>query len=316
MDVSAFRDVFATRYMGAVGLVALIYDHTLTFADEVALIWHAPPSFAKYAFLLNRYMVPGALITIAVEMCGFDGNIFTDQRLLFSCAMMSVVSVGIANLLVLLRVVLLWDHKPMILWLMVLGFVVSFTAQISTMVLMLIDLAPGVVWSPVARMCITQKTSHIFTAVWASPMLFEVLVLVTTSMNALDRPRVAQLPIAKALRGDGIFFFLALTCLRIVNLIFAALNNSSMTMLVLYFTWAMTSTVLHRSLLHFRRAEVEGTDDPLLSPIRPSPFALLVGRELRPAAPEPQSEWELRGVWDKGTRDYHDYHYQKRISVV
>src|SRR3984885_9278048 len=49
----------------AVGLVALLYDHLLTLPEEVSLIWKAPPSYAKYGFLLNRYMVPGELISIA-----------------------------------------------------------------------------------------------------------------------------------------------------------------------------------------------------------------------------------------------------------
>jgi hypothetical protein len=62
----------------AVGLVALLYDHILTFPEEVSLIWRSPPSFSKYAFILNRYLVPLALITTAFEMCGFSGFQFTD----------------------------------------------------------------------------------------------------------------------------------------------------------------------------------------------------------------------------------------------
>ncbi|OCH85705.1 hypothetical protein OBBRIDRAFT_838763 [Obba rivulosa] len=58
MDViTSLRDLFATRYLSAVGLVALAYDHTLTFGDEVSLIWTAPNSFAKWIFLVNRYFV-------------------------------------------------------------------------------------------------------------------------------------------------------------------------------------------------------------------------------------------------------------------
>ena len=38
-------------------------------------------------------------------------------------------------------------------------------------------------------------------------MLFEVLVLALTVLNALDRPRGAQLPVVKALYRDGIIYF-------------------------------------------------------------------------------------------------------------
>jgi len=315
MDASVLRDLYATRYMSAVGLTVLFYDHVLTFSDEVTLIWHAPKSFAKYTFLFNRYLVLSAQIAAAVEMCGFIGDAFTTatcKQILVSCSMIAVVSVSIMNLLVLLRVVLLWDHRPMVMRLMVLGFVVSFSAQLISMVFMLLDLAPSVIWSSAAGMCITLKSSRILAAVWGSPMVFEILVLVSTSINALDRPRVAQLPIMTALRGDGIFYFLTITCLRIINLSFATLDTPSMTMLIIYFTWAMTTTVLNRSLLAFRRAELEGTDNPLRSPIRPSPFALVVRPQRRPISPL-FNEWELDGCFVK---DPSEYHYQKRISTV
>ena len=81
----------------AVGLTVLFYDHVLTFADEVRLVWLAPRSLAKYAFLFNRYLVLGTLLCVAcgtrrntlspsdhltndllAELCGFVGDVFTD----------------------------------------------------------------------------------------------------------------------------------------------------------------------------------------------------------------------------------------------
>lgn len=59
--------------MIAVGLVVLLYDHVLTFADEVRLVWLAPRSLAKYAFLLERYLVLGTLLCVA---CGVYYTVF------------------------------------------------------------------------------------------------------------------------------------------------------------------------------------------------------------------------------------------------
>lgn len=42
----------------------MLYDHAITFQEEVRCIWTAPNSFPKYAFLLNRYLVPIVLIAI------------------------------------------------------------------------------------------------------------------------------------------------------------------------------------------------------------------------------------------------------------
>jgi hypothetical protein len=43
--------------IAAGSLVMLLYDHCLTLSDEYRYAWKAPPSFAKYALLTNRYFV-------------------------------------------------------------------------------------------------------------------------------------------------------------------------------------------------------------------------------------------------------------------
>jgi hypothetical protein len=52
--------------LAAAGLVVLIYDHFLTFSDELELYWQSKASFSKYGFLTNRYVVPAMLITMSV----------------------------------------------------------------------------------------------------------------------------------------------------------------------------------------------------------------------------------------------------------
>ncbi|CAL1708226.1 unnamed protein product [Somion occarium] len=271
--ISELQDAFATRYLSVAGLVVLLYDHVLTFNDEVSLVWRAPASFPKYAFLFNRYLVLGCLLAVAYEMCGFIGITLSDigcRSLLFTTSILAIFSIGIANILVLLRVVILWDHRPIVVKLMTVGFITSFSAQVVTLGFSLSKLAPNVVWSTEAQMCITTTTTPIFVAVWACPMLYEILVLFSTVLNALDRPRGAQLPITKALYRDGIIYFVALTGLRALNLAFAALRKPALVMLGAFFVWAMTTTVLNRSLLRLRQAEVEEDIPP--SSGRASPF--------------------------------------------
>ena len=40
----------------AIGLALMLYDHTLTFPDEVAFVWKAPSSFGRNGFLINKYL--------------------------------------------------------------------------------------------------------------------------------------------------------------------------------------------------------------------------------------------------------------------
>lgn len=84
-------------------------------------------------------------------------------------------------------------------------------------------------------------------------MTFEILVVVSTSWNFFDRPRVVEAHLARALHQDGISFFLvslnknnhmshprgnlsqALAILRSLNVAMAITNKSALSLLaVLY----------------------------------------------------------------------------------
>lgn len=289
--MQALLDANATRYLSVIGLVILVYDWTLTLPDEVRYIWRAPASYAKYTFIMNRYLVMGTLAAVAYEMCGFVGNAFSDEGcriFIFTCSMIAIFSVGIANLLVLLRVVILWDHRPLILKLMVAGFVTSLTAQTVTLIISLLSVLSSISWSPIAKMCIVTRSTHLLVAVWASPMLFEALTLLLTAFNALDRPRAASEPIVKSLRSDGIGYFLTITCFRIMNVVLAAIGRPSFTFLGVFFIWSMTTMVLNRSLLNMRRVEVRDQENWLIPLQTTTPFTTRPSLDWkgRPAVPE------------------------------
>ncbi len=138
----------------------MLYDHALTFDDEVQLVWHARPSFAKYAFLYNRYSAAGVLIAVQYCACpfvfevlklilvyppflldeksperrqsqcqwlGLESGMFLPRDFLrFRCnishwqacqrfyavlTLFATFSLAIANILVLLRVVSIWDRN-------------------------------------------------------------------------------------------------------------------------------------------------------------------------------------------------------------
>ena len=48
-----------------IGLAALLWDHLLTFAEEVDVIWVAPWTLSKITFVFLRYGVLAALLLIA-----------------------------------------------------------------------------------------------------------------------------------------------------------------------------------------------------------------------------------------------------------
>ncbi|KAF4615902.1 hypothetical protein D9613_011369 [Agrocybe pediades] len=60
----AVRHLQAGKYFQIAAYVMLLYDHMLTFSDEVERIWKARFSGATLLFLINRYVTPLQFIII------------------------------------------------------------------------------------------------------------------------------------------------------------------------------------------------------------------------------------------------------------
>jgi hypothetical protein len=59
--------------------VLLISDHVASFRQERTLIWPLRPSFSKYGFLVNRYLVTLALAALFLPLSGFLGLDFSSR---------------------------------------------------------------------------------------------------------------------------------------------------------------------------------------------------------------------------------------------
>ncbi|KAJ3564323.1 hypothetical protein NP233_g8369 [Leucocoprinus birnbaumii] len=323
-----FHYTNVTRYLSGAGLVALVYDHILTLPSEISLIWPAPSSYAKYIFLFNRYLVPTCLLAIAWEMNHFTGaplssdvsnklalcvqRMLTDNgeqtcRNMFSViALLSVFSLGMANILVLLWVVKLWDRSRTIAWMMSIGLIISAATSSSFMIASLVELGPSVVFSPPFHMCILTRTTPKLIIVWGAPMVFETIVLVATWWNALSVPREANMPLRTALHRDGVTFFMALTLLRSANLSLAATRRPELATTAVFWVWSMTTLILNRSLLRLQLAEniqlvLNDLIDEELPVERRSQSRLTMTSEYEMSADPRHSLhlWESKYSWDK-----------------
>ncbi|EJD03306.1 uncharacterized protein FOMMEDRAFT_43934, partial [Fomitiporia mediterranea MF3/22] len=190
-----------------IGLVLLLYNQILSFPDEVDFIWSARSSFAKHVFLLNRYVVSILQICVAVQ-------VFTEPVLLQSCQVVVTVtftigicSIASGNVLVILRVVTLWDRDKYIALLLAIGFCASFTSTAVFTTIVLTNAYSGFVYVPFAHTCVSSIKPSALPGVWASPLIFEVMVLTLVIYNALNRPRGSTTPLHRVLLRDGILFF-------------------------------------------------------------------------------------------------------------
>jgi len=257
--VEGFHDAFGIRYLSVAGLVILACEHIQTFEDEVRLVWRAPASFTKYTFLVNRYLVLGSLVAAMHAICGFNGAVYSNYGctvILSYISIASAVSMGLANLLVLVRVLGLWDKNRRVLLILVSTYVISYSVTCGFLAASIAELAPNVRWVPVINVCALTTKSRYWTTTWAAPFLFDATVLTLTIYNAFARPRSASIRITDTMRQDGILFFVVSSCLAGVNLGFTSSKRPSRVSYAALLVWAMITVTLNRLLLHIRYSEI------------------------------------------------------------
>jgi len=230
----------------------LLWDHLATLPDEVRLIWPSRWEYSKIAFLYNRYAVEAYLLYVAYALSGISGGItdkFCKAYVIF-ISLFAFVSMAMANLLILFRVYTLYDHRRQVMVLMVFGFCVSYAAILGFGVVVIQGLFHNIsADEKLLRTCIVAEKPIALVGVWASMVGFDIYAFTLTFWNAAERPRHVQIELISILKRDGITFFFALFCMRLLNLIISIVAGPDLMFLGVYFVQAIVSLTLSRLLL-------------------------------------------------------------------
>jgi len=260
MDEVTAVDISVTRYLSVAGYAVLVYDTFLTFSDEVEFIWRSKNNVAKWALLVNKYIVLAILTLVNLELSGLTGILWTDffcRSWISAHAIMSVISIAMSNALVLLRVMALWEHRKIITKILFTILLSTTLASLVSLIMLLSVLIPQISYSPIFQVCGVDPftNTHPLGFPWGLPLLFDLTAAVMTIWNALDRPRDMNAKVAAILRQDGLFYFFGLAILRLFNVAVIAGAPTSLLFLAGYFTWAMVTTIMNRFLIRLRRSQ-------------------------------------------------------------
>ncbi|KAF7344850.1 hypothetical protein MVEN_01646700 [Mycena venus] len=269
--IVGLQNVFITRYISAAGFVVLLYDHLLTFDDEVEYIWKAPATMEKFLFLFLRYMV---LVFLTVQTWFTDNcNVRSDVKsglhslyVLFS-VLRSVnetpsqtyagwLSIVILNLLVLQRI---WTTLPRghrLIGVSLSFFIFMQLASLAVTSWVVSNMIPVLVFEPTVGLCTFTSKPTVF-PLWVPGIVFEVVVFLTVCWNTLDRPRAlgpdSDSHITRMLFRDGVIYFVLLFALRVANTVIAVVAPISLIFVVVFFIWAATTVTTSRLIINARR---------------------------------------------------------------
>jgi len=245
----------AAKYLGVAGLVFLLYDHIISFGDEVELVWKAKWTLPKVIFLLLRYGVPCALIVHIYQLSALNAIMDPDGfcEVWFNVMVcFGMVTNAIGNFLVLLRLWLITNRNQKFIFATLILFVIAHVATITCVVIVLVNANPSLIFDPVLTMCMMIRRS-ILGLLYVPAVIFDSVALVVTFWNALRRPRSQEMGLMRYLRQDGFIFVLLLFLMRLVNFFMTLFGPLSMIFSAIYVVWATTTVTVSWLVLDFRR---------------------------------------------------------------
>ncbi|KAK7050205.1 hypothetical protein R3P38DRAFT_3173313 [Favolaschia claudopus] len=215
--------IFAIRYVSAVSIAALVYDHLLTLEREIMLIWLNPTAgiLNRGGFIINRYLTEGVAIYMAHLFSGVAENITHE-----SCraadwifTMCSSVFITISYFIIMWRVYTLWDRRRLVKWILMTVFFISSIIATTFAILSAVQLQDEVSYNSFIHMCTVAQKPWGLKYTMAALTGFDFFIIVLTIINALDRPHKRQADVMISLQHDGARMFVCIFGKRRVSVL-------------------------------------------------------------------------------------------------
>ncbi|CAE7149568.1 unnamed protein product [Rhizoctonia solani] len=216
----AIHDIRLSITLG-IGYALLIYDHILTFPEEVRFIWKAKKSPVVIMFLLNRYITP---IVLAIDI--YDkGGISTYMSHTFCLtwyfmeAMWYITSFGIVHALVAMRVMAIWGRPRWIVLLLSGLWLAYFCTSLGILFASLFTKAHTVHFEPLLKVCYLTIAPFLW-GCWVPPLLLEIVLFGLSCVQAFQAGKfTARTPIIRVLFRDGALHFTVILACSVFNMI-------------------------------------------------------------------------------------------------
>ncbi|KAJ3502187.1 hypothetical protein NLJ89_g8998 [Agrocybe chaxingu] len=240
--------LLAGKYFQLAAFVMLVYDHILTFDQEVDRIWKQKFSGASLLFFINRYVTPLQFIII---LDAFHDPIWTTEAcanfVIFEGA--STVSlVAVCQLIMILRVYALWGRSLHIL----VFLLVLWAAQIAVSVVGLRTGFP-VPLPPILTGCILTGKGAVFPSLWVAPLVTDSCIFILTIWRTREYLRDSgKIPTIHVFVRDGALYFFTIFMANLMNTLIFFLAEDDLKAIGASFSQLITAVMVSRLVLNLR----------------------------------------------------------------
>ncbi|PPQ84471.1 hypothetical protein CVT24_012144 [Panaeolus cyanescens] len=223
---SAVEHLFAGKYFQLAAFVMLVYDHALTFSEEVERVWKQRFSGATLLFLLNRYITP---IQFIIIIQAFHDPIWTKE------ACDRFVAFEGASTVALIAAV---------------GLRTGFAVPLP-------DFLVG---------CIFTGESPLFPSLWVSPLILDSIIFALTLWRTRMYIRDSgKTPTIHVFVRDGALYFAVIFLANLMNTLIFFLSPTDLKAVGATFSQLITSVMVSRLVLNLRSTDPSERDATGLS---------------------------------------------------
>ncbi|KAJ7030114.1 hypothetical protein C8F04DRAFT_1114656 [Mycena alexandri] len=254
-------DAQTTSYLAAAALTLAIVEFIGNFQDEVQLVWKSPLRVSNGIYLWIRYF---SLITVAIYTIFTFREIKSDHTcrsfLLAEAVTSSLVGTS-ADVILVLRVWVLYGKSRRLLYIFVPFLIMEIIVEITVGVLTILPLGQYFHIGPAILGCYSLNVPRYFTY-YAVPYSVTSFVMFCMTLYkcglALFDNRTVKMPLMTLFLRDGLFWFLIIFALSIVELFVWARGRPSLAQLMVTPWTILNATVGARILLNLKKvARVE-----------------------------------------------------------
>ncbi|KZT28810.1 hypothetical protein NEOLEDRAFT_1175645 [Neolentinus lepideus HHB14362 ss-1] len=216
-----------TVRMGFAAFSTLIWDHLITFGDEVELVWKRRHGLFTYLFFLNRYLTPlGFIINLFAYLSpSWTHEYLRCERFVRYEGSMTVIGISVTALMMMLRIRAIYSGRPYV----VAGVVLVLFVNIGVNAWLLTKgtgtvqrYRPFMIVDTNAGLAVVHESRHIHSCTmifdpsigWVAsasawlPLLYDSIILALTffrTYSPMRRKEGGQL--FKRLLEDGILYY-------------------------------------------------------------------------------------------------------------
>ncbi|KAJ7163071.1 hypothetical protein C8R46DRAFT_333944 [Mycena filopes] len=258
--------IIATRFVSALAVAVLLYDHILTLGDEIELIWcnQLATTSHRVAFMMNRYLTEVMVLYVGMVLSGTDGNQNTGSchTFIWIFTVFSILFVGGSHLVLMGQLYILWDRRPTIRWILCGSFVLAMGCATLFFFLAGSQVQSSTSYNPLIRMCTFTQKPWAMDFALVTLTIFDLFIIIMTISNGFHRPYKTESEVLLALLRDGAGMFVALFLLRVANLLMGLFGGPIQAFITLIFIWSMCSIVSSRIQLRVEAFNIGRLDEP------------------------------------------------------